>query len=364
MRKAVSIFLIFVGSGLLLLCSSDRLMKIIIAKRSAMTGLFGIHHSDAGDLVSMSYLDNEQQFRESYDYHFTKPADDGGSKKIDLYVYGDSYLDPVPDSAFGSINSYHFARRSYNDLNYSLDSNKKNILILEYAERFARGELQYYDIYNHVKKKQSDGAFLRLSDHPVVYAKMFGIEIFGHDVNPNLEFNLFGYRFWDEVKLTKATLNYHLFHRAIGDVVISNDGRRLFLKQTVNPEDQLSSFRPLDSVEIQNIIQHINAIYDHYRAEGFDEVYISIVPNPVTILQPEHYNGLIPTLQQPGILKGAQMIDIYSPYTKSSDPGGLYRVGDTHWNNNGLQVWLQIVNAELKKQNQLFKSKTSVNSVP
>lgn len=329
-----------------------------------MAGMFGIHHSDAGDLVSMSYLDNEQRFHESYDYHFTKPADDSAGKKIDLYIYGDSYLNRVPDSAFGSINKYYFARRSYNDLNYSLDSNKKNILILEYAERFARGELQYYDIYNHVKKKQPDGAFLRLSDYPVVYAKIFGFEIFGHEVNPNLEFNLFGYRFWDEVKLTKASLNYHLFRRAIGDVVISNDGRRLFLKQTVNPEDQLSSFRPLESEEIQNIIQHINAIYEHYKAEGFDEVYISIVPNPVTILQPEHYNGLIPALLQTGTLKGAQMIDVYSPYTKSSDPGALYRVGDTHWNNNGLQMWLQIVNAELKKQNQLFKGKTTVNSVP
>jgi hypothetical protein len=351
MRKAVSIFFIVMGLALMFICSSEHYMKIIIAKRSALNGWFGIHHSNAGDLVSMSYLDNVKKFRESYNFYFTKPAADSGGSKIDLYVYGDSYLDPIPDSAFGPINSYHFARRSYNDLNYSLDPHKKNILILEYAERFTRGELQYYDLYNHVKKKQADGTFLRLSDHPVTYAKIFGFQIFNHEINPNLEFNLFGYRFWDEVKLTKASLNYYFFRRAMGDVVISDDGNRLFLKQTVDPEDQLSSFRPLDPEEIQNIIQHINAIYDHYKAEGFDEVWLSLIPNPVTILQPEHYNGLIPALQQPGVLKGMQMIDIFSQYKKAYNPGSLFRVGDTHWSNNGMQVWLKTVNAELKKQN-------------
>jgi hypothetical protein len=351
MRKAISIFFIVMGLALMFICSSEHYMKIIIAKRSALNGWFGIHHSNAGDLVSMSYLDNVKKFHESYNFYFTKPPVDSGGSKIDLYVYGDSYLDPIPDSAFGPINSYYFARRSYNDLNYSLDPHKKNILILEYAERFARGELQYYDLYNHVKKKQADGTFLRLSDHPVTYAKIFGFQIFNHEINPNLEFNLFGYRFWDEVKLTKASLNYYLFRRAMGDVVISDDGNRLFLKQTVNPEDQLSSFRTLDPEEIQNIIQHINAIYDHYKAEGFDEVWLSLIPNPVTILQPEHYNGLIPALQQPGVLKGMQMIDIFSQYKKAYNPGSLFRVGDTHWSNNGMQVWLKTVNAELKKQN-------------
>jgi hypothetical protein len=202
-----------------------------------------------------------------------------------------------------------------------------------------------------VKKKQPDVTFLRWPELRITYAKLFGVQIFNHEINSNLEFNLFGYRFWDEVKLTKASLNYYLFRRAMGDVVISDDGDRLFLKQTVNPEDQLSSFRALDSGEIQNIVRHINDIYHHYKSEGFDEVYISIIPNPVTLLQPEHYNGLIPQLQKPGLLNGMKMIDIYDAYSKAPDPGALYRVGDTHWNNNGMQIWLKAVNSELKKQN-------------
>ena len=38
------------------------------------------------------------------------------------------------------------------------------------------------------------------------------------------------------------------------------------------------------------------------------------------------------------------MIDVYSAFAGSPDPGKLYRVGDTHWNNNGLQVWIRLVN--------------------
>jgi len=37
-------------------------------------------------------------------------------------------------------------------------------------------------------------------------------------------------------------------------------------------------------------------------------------------------------------------IDVYSLFAGSPDPGRLYRVGDTHWNNNGLQVWIGLVN--------------------
>ena len=118
-----------------------------------MKGLFGIHHSDAGDLVSMSYLDNVKNFREPFDYFYPK-GDSTDSRNIDLYIYGDSYLEWVHSSAFHFINSYHYSRRSYNDLSYTLDPNKRNILIIEYAERFARGEFRNFEIFNHVKKAE------------------------------------------------------------------------------------------------------------------------------------------------------------------------------------------------------------------
>jgi hypothetical protein len=349
MRKIVSIFFIFTGSALLLISSSDRFMKMIATKRSGIDGWFGIHRSNAGDLVSMSYLDSVKQFLKKYKENFARPPDDSGKRNIDLYIYGDSYLLSIPDSAFGYINSYHFGRRSYFDLNYSLDYHKKNILIIEIAERFVRTEFQLHQIYLHLKKKEPGSVFLRLSSHPAIYAGLPDIQFFSPDINRNLEFNLFGYRFWDQVKLAKASLTYDLFKRAVGDAVVSDDGSRLFLKQTMARKDVLSSYYPFDQTELQVMISNINDVYDHYKAEGFDEIYLSVIPNPVTVLQPLYYNGLIPQLQNPDSLKGMQIIDMYSLFMRDPDPGRLYRIGDTHWSFDGIQVWLNEVNAELKK---------------
>jgi hypothetical protein len=356
-RKIVSIFFIFIGLALLIISSSEHLMKNIITERSALNNCFGIHQSPGGDLVSISYLDKVKRFQEKYEYKFVKPVDDSGSRNIDLYIYGDSYLMEIPDSAFSSINSYHFCRRSYEDLNYSLDPHKKNILIIEIAERFARSEFELQETMRHFKKKQPEISFLRLSAHPVIYAKFLDLEIFSPDINRNLEFNLYGYRFWDQVKFAKASLTYYLFKRAVGDAVVSDDGNRLFLKQTMAENDRLSSYYPIDQKEIHEMFVNLNATYDYYKADGFDEVYLSIIPNPVTILQPLHYNGLIPQLQNPGRLKGMHIIDMYNLFSHDPNPGRLFRIGDTHWSNNGIKLWLKTVNAELKKQNLQADSK-------
>ena len=327
-------------------------MNRITMKRTDLNGWFGTHHQSAGDLVSMSYLDQVNRFQEKDEEHFVKPVEDSGGRNIDLYIYGDSYLMSVPDSAFSSINSYHFGRRTYEDLNYSLDPHKKNILIIEFAERLTRNELRRLDIYNHLKKKEPEHSYQKLSPVPALNANMVVLDIFSHEINHNLEFNLYGYRFWDEIKLAKVSFTYGFFKRAVGDVVISDDGNRLFLRQTMSPNDIESSYFPIDKKEMQKMIENIQFIYDHYKTEGFDEVYLSLIPNPVTILQPLHYNELIPELQKAARLKDVPVIDVYSIFSKDTDPGRLFRIGDTHWSNQGIQLWLDTVNAELRKKNR------------
>jgi hypothetical protein len=356
MRKIISIFFIVFGLALLIISNSKQLMEKIIAKRTGLNSLFGLHHTaGVGDLASMSYLDNVRRFQEKADFNFQKPADDTGSRNIDLYVYGDSYLESIPDTAFGYINSYHFGRRNYYDLLYNLDPHKKNILIIEIGERFARIEFELQDMFNHAKKKEPASSFLQLSNHPVIYAGFPNLSMFFNpDINRNLEFNLFGYRFWDQVKLTKASLTYHLFKRAGGDAIVSDDGSRLFLKQTMAEHDRLSSYYPFDERELHGMFVNLNAYRDHYKAEGFDEVYLSIIPNPVSILQPgAHYNNLIPQLQQTDSIRGLHIIDMYTPFKKDQNPGRLFLLGDTHWSHQGIQIWLNDVNEELKKQNGL-----------
>ena len=352
MRKIASIFFIVVGLALLIVSSSDKLMKKIIEERSGLNSNFGIHQFPGGDLVSISYLDKVKRFQEIDPFIFVRPADDTGSRNIDLYIYGDSYLKEVPDSAFACVNSYHFCRRGYEDMNYTLDRHKKNILIIEIGERFARVEFELQEMMRHFKKKQPETSSLHLSARPLIYAKFLDLDIFSPDINRNLEFNLYGYRFWDEVKFAKASVTYYLFKRAVGDASVSDDGSRLFLKETLAENGRASSYYPFDERELQVYFSQLNAYFKYYKADGFDEVYLSIIPNPVTILQHKNYNGLIPALQNPDSLKGMHVIDMYTPFLKDPNPGRLFRIGDTHWSNYGIQIWVNAVNAELRKQNR------------
>ena len=349
MRKVASWCFIFLGIVLMVASTSGPVMKWLRTKREGMPGWARPHPPvGAGDLVTMAYLGNEKKFYEEKNYRFSRPADTG-DRKIDLYAYGDSYLLDVPDSVFGHIDQYHFARRDYNDLTYTLDRHKKNILIIEDAERFIRLYFQYLAIFDHVRAAPPALSSFRPGPSAAVNQALLGIKadlLFNPGINYNLEYNLFGYSLTDPAKLFKASATYRLFGRASGDVVVSENGKYLFLRQTVAPHNLLSSYEPIAEPELRLLTDHLNTIYEHYKKEGFDEVYLSIIPNPASILQPNHYNGLIPILQKRSALK-MPTIDVYSAFAGNPDPGKLYRVGDTHWNNNGLQVWIRAVNTLL-----------------
>ena len=136
-------------------------------------------------------------------------------------------------------------------------------------------------------------------------------------------------------------MNYYLFNRASGDVVISNDRNFLFQRQTVEPDDINSSYCPLSDAELDGDIDRLNQIYDHYKKSGFSEVYFSLIPNSATIMQPVGYNKLIPRVDHNKKLR-MPVIDVYDILKLREKP--YYNPGDTHWNNAGIQEWIKTVN--------------------
>ncbi len=76
---------------------------------------------------------------------------------------------------------------------------------------------------------------------------------------------------------------------------------------------------------------------------GFNEVYLSIIPNKVSILAPNlgDYNYVLERIQQHPDLK-AKYLDIYSIFKKQSQK--VYSKSDTHWNCNGSSIWQGVVN--------------------
>ncbi|RZK24918.1 MAG: hypothetical protein EOO63_16760 [Hymenobacter sp.] len=134
--------------------------------------------------------------------------------------------------------------------------------------------------------------------------------------------------------------------------MISPDGRNLFLSSSVSGNN--SSFAKIEDAKIAMVITSLNELYAHYKARGFHEVYLTIIPNPVTIVAPQmgNYNRLIERIQNNPELK-MPFIDVYQRFKASKQP--LYQQADTHWNYRGFRLWVEEVNKTLRKTHSSLK---------
>lgn len=340
----------------ILLFSSWREKMEWMHRRDDWTGPLAPHGSLNGDLSGMAYLDGLAKFRTPVVYSFAKAAPDTG--RVALWLHGDSFTRNIPDSSFAALCSYRYAWRFRNDLRYTLDTSAINVLVIETAERYVMEYFTQGHFFRHVY----DSARGPAPGHadPGTPAKPFkdlpdGTEDFIWHASPNLEYLLFDYAFLDPVRHAKAILNYRFFSRASGDVVVSHDRQRLFLKETVAYDDLHSSYAPVSDADIQRIVDTLNAIHRHYSAEGFDTVLMSIIPNAATICQPAGYNGLIPRLQNHPHLE-MPMLDAYAPF--KAHPKPLFYRAETHWNNRGLQWWVGEVNKLVREMDARGKARS------
>jgi hypothetical protein len=377
-QKIVRYIVIFLGLALLC-CSTSRQFMEWVSQARDNFGPWGTYQYSNGDLVSMSYLDFMDKFRMVRDFSTKKPPSDCAGK-VNLYLSGDSYCRRLRDTSFACINEYHFHKRFDFELKYHLNLSQKNILIIEISERYFRSyfhdlrmfkEFYYADKLSSVEQKSNAlppslqatvmsplvtphqptlSALLPLDAANATndFWKTFSLDaLFNKNINQNLQYNMFNYNCIFPMFASKALLNFYVFNRASGDVVISKNKQYLFLKETVMPTGKGSSFSPLPKEELDTLVNNINAVYDHYRKEGFNEVYLSVIPNAVTVEQPEGYNQLIPDFEKDMRLR-MKLIDVYNIFTTHTDTV-WYNAGDTHWNKTGTQRWLDLVNGILKQ---------------
>jgi len=304
-----------------------------------------------GDLVSLSYLDFVKKFNPPGPKPHLKRATWAGAKNTVLVLHGDSNTWHVTDSNFAGVATLYFVNRT-NGGYYHLDTAKRNILIIEVGEHYLRSYFEGLQIFDEVRdtgvirqkisfRNAACKSDLMLSSF---FSDIHFSDLFNRYINQNLQCNLFNYNFIMPMFESKAALNYYLFNRASGDVIISNDRNFLFLKETVTKTDIGSSYSPVNKDEVARIVATVNTIYDHYKKIGFNEVYFSIIPNSATIMQPEGYNNLIPLVQNDPQLR-MKIIDVYSVFKNS--PEVFYQHGDTHWNREGKQLWIDLVNKRL-----------------
>ena len=351
-KKISRDILIVFGLVVLWASTSRTAMKYLSDKRDANTW-WGTYQYLDGDLVSMSYLNSIKMFNVPNPRTGFKHPAYNGIRNTELYLDGDSHTWHLGDSDFAGLSSFHYFERIHG-YTYHLDTTKRNILVIEISERYLQdyfsGPRMFDEFFDSLTHGKTTAQVQPLNYAPERYASVFPTfkpgDLFNKYINQNLQSNLFDYNFIRPAFEYKAALNYYVFNRASGDVVISNDRKFLFYRESVSKEDRGSSYYPVSEADARHVVDVLNQVYDHYRDAGFSEIYISLIPNSATIVQPEGYNNLIPMVQNDARLK-MKVIDIYTAFKNSNEANFL--PGDTHWSFRGKQLWLDMVNERLKQ---------------
>jgi len=297
-----------------------------------------------GDLYDLSHLPDFRT-RDQEKEILVPPAQK--EKNINLLLICDSYLfNKTKAEHFTCVNKKKEIAWSYNiDSPVKIDTLKRNILIIETAERLIRMRFAKPYLRNLPIDKKSKN-----QNKIVSFSGWLAPVMFNPLINQNIEFFLTDYMFLRPLKEFKAWLNYKLFKKT-GQAVVSMDGQYLFFKETVDQRLRSSSFSPIRNGEIDTIVAGMNYMYEYFINQHFDEVYFSFIPNPVTILDRNRgvYNQLITKIEKHD-KRQSPMISILAEFEENKDI--VYQKSDSHWTTEGLQVWINKANEMiLKKMN-------------
>ena len=144
-----------------------------------------------------------------------------------------------------------------------------------------------------------------------------------------------------KIKEWKADLSYRLFGRTDPKVQVLKGE----LVYDLDLAPGISSvYDPVAEEEVSRIVQHANATRNYYLSLGFDEVYLSVIPNKSSLLIKDEaaYNHLVervenhPELQMP-------VISVWKAFTEQN----YYEKGDSHWTCAGQKIWVDAVNERL-----------------
>jgi hypothetical protein len=327
MKKVIIYITLFVCSFLWFLgCSKDVAAELFEA---------GILKDDFryGDLYRLSNL---SEFKELQ----VKCKDEKPIAKNDvsLFIAGDSFTEKE------RIDSSDFAAKNYKRV-FVADPESilqlhsgKNILIIETVERHFRE--RFFSTYKTLKigGENFEKPDVSLRDKLMNYALPYS--------ETHHQASLFGFDFVLKLKEFKAFLNQKLFDKVDNRVFLSKDKKHIFYYLD-KEKGSTSGFEAIPDSSINQMITNINESYTYYKALGFDEVYLSIIPNKSSIIEPgESYNNLVSRIEQNAGLR-MPTISVLQAYKKGG--ASVYAVGDSHWNCQGRQIWLDKVNVKIKQ---------------
>ncbi|SFE48868.1 hypothetical protein [Spirosoma endophyticum] len=259
-----------------------------------------------------------------------------------LYLIGDSFSEPQRLSE-SDFRVSHFQRVAWeHPQRIQLDPNKRNVLLIESVERHFR---EHFAIPVNELIVENDTS--QTPNQQSSLSQQWNREFHRKDVEERLESALFSHdwAFW--IKEFKAALTLNWFDRAYTSVSLSKDKKNVFLHSDTDTSKVLnSSFSILTDREVNALVDSVNTTAERYQKLGFDEVYLSLIPNKASILERNRgdYNHLIERIQNSPRLK-VPAVNTYDSFQKNATL--VYLKSDTHWSCNGRAMWLTLVREKL-----------------
>ncbi|HET6226867.1 MAG TPA: hypothetical protein VFF27_11350 [Bacteroidia bacterium] len=281
-----------------------------------------------GDLYMLS---NMPGYRVKNDKK-VKPIFTHQNKATTLTIIGDSYTQHF-DSSYFNVSDYKFIHwDALPDTIEKTDSSKKNILIIESTERYLR--------WRFLKNQ-----LLTIGTKAVVSKEPEPIKLLAES---NLQYMTNNYDWELSFKELKTLVHLNLFDKFSPTVGKPDKSGRLYLSETTDPANNSSSFILIPAAEVKNLVQNLNTISTDLKKMGYDEVYISIIPNAATLYKTDGltYNQLIPRIQKDSTVR-FNFIDLYKPFKEEAH--SVFLFNDSHWNELGKMIWLVQVNSIIDK---------------
>jgi hypothetical protein len=281
------------------------------------------------------------------------------SKKLDvaLYTIGDSFLRPW------RINEYDFPYKYYRNISWEedhvaiqLDSTVKNVLLLECVERHTRERFNVVP-KNYILQKDivplpwtPPTRLQRVKNKIMPIWEAMKTTCFTPETADHLEHMFFSADWILPIKELKAAINLDWFNRVNSSAGMSKDKKHIFYFKDMDTSMINSTYKALADSELNKMVANVDSTIKAYKSMGFDEVFVSVIPNKSSILAPNDgiYNHLAERFEKASEGK-FETIDIYKEYVQNRNI--VFGINETHWTCFGKNIWVK--NAREKIENKL-----------
>jgi hypothetical protein len=258
---------------------------------------------------------------------------------VSLFIAGDSFTEKERvDSSDFAVKNYKRVFVAAPESVLKLHSGK-NVLVIETVERHFRE--RFMSPYKAVKMadEKLESVNVTLKDKLMNYALPYS--------ETHHQASLFGFDFILKIKEFKAALNQKLSGKVDNRVFLSKDKKHIFYY--LDKEKGLTSgFESIPDSAINQMVTNINETYSYYKSKGFDEMYLSIIPNKSGMIEPgTSYNNLIEKIEG-NINLQMPLISVLKEF--KSGGAAVYAKSDSHWNCQGRKIWLDKVNGKLTQK--------------